>query len=101
MALRPPARFGGSDTIFDPIGAEILAEKAAGLGRAGDRVAQAIAALEASDGDDATRGALLSKAADAVYAYFVQRELCGLRRHDEAIATYRIPRSVLVRLGAR
>ena len=37
----------------------------------------------------------------AVYAYFIQRELCGLRRHDEIIRDYAIPREVLVRLGAR
>ena len=40
-------------------------------------------------------------AADAVYAFFIQRELCGLRRHDAVIRDLRIPREVLVRLGAR
>lgn len=40
-------------------------------------------------------------AADAVHAYFIQREFCGLRRHDGVIREYGIPREVLVRLGAR
>jgi hypothetical protein len=43
----------------------------------------------------------LRNAAAAVHAYFIQRELCGFRRHDDVIREMGIPRSVLVRLGAR
>jgi hypothetical protein len=39
-------------------------------------------------------------AAQAVYAYFIQRELCGLRRHRDVIREYAIPDEVLARLGA-
>ena len=39
-------------------------------------------------------------AARAVHHYFIQRELSGLRRHDDAIRDLAIPREVLVRLGA-
>ncbi len=61
---------------------------------------RAIAALEALAVDDPGRTAALKAAADAVHAYFIQRELwrhaparCGDRE-------YRIPRAVLIRLGA-
>ena len=43
---------------------------------------------------------LLTAFCSAVYAYFIQRELCGLRRHHDVIREYRIPAEVLVRLGA-
>ena len=48
-----------------------------------------------------SRAALVRAAAEAVYAYFVQRELCGLRRHDDVIREYGIPREVLVQAGAK
>jgi hypothetical protein len=41
----------------------------------------------------------LKQVASAVYAYFIQRELCGMRRHQDVIREYRIPAEVLVRLG--
>ena len=78
----------------------MLAEKAAALGRAGERVGAALARLNAHSGDPGQRIVLLKAAADAVYAYFIQRELCGYRRHDDVIREFAIPREVLVRLGA-
>jgi hypothetical protein len=72
-----PNRTGADEAALDLLGHEILAEKAAALGRAGLRVEQ------------------------AVHAYFIQRELCGLRKHDAAIREYDIPKDVLARLGAR
>ena len=49
----------------------------------------------------ASARSLLKRAAEAVYAYFIQRELCGMRRHQDVIREYRIPNEVLVRLGAK
>ncbi len=83
------------------LGNEILAEKAAALGRAGRKAEDSLARLRLAAADDEQRAALLKAAADAVHAYFIQRELCGLRRHDAVIREYDIPRAVLVRLGAR
>lgn len=100
MSLRPPDP-KAQDGFLDPLGVEIMGEKAASLGRAGERVEKSIAALEGHDGDDDARKRLVAQAADAVYAYFVQREPCGFRRHHDVIAQYRIPRAVLARLGAR
>lgn len=62
-----------------------------------------MAALNAHDGvaGPERRVVLLREAAKAVHAYFIQRELCGLRRHDDVIREMGIPRAVLVRLGAQ
>ena len=40
-------------------------------------------------------------AGEALWLYFVQREACGLMRHDAAIEAYAIPASVLAKVGAR
>lgn len=112
MSLRPPTNAPGasvSEVLFDALGHEILAEKAAALGRAGAQAELCLVRLRAhgeaptadSAGHEVQRKKLLKDAADAVYAWFIQRELCGLRRHDAVIRDLGIPREVLVRLGAR
>ena len=106
MSLRMPSNFSGraaSDAAFDLLGDEILAEKADALGRAWRKAETYLTQLRAFDpeSDPDRRTALVKQTADAVYAYFIQRELCGLRRHDDVIREYGIPREVLVRLGAR
>jgi hypothetical protein len=60
-----------------------------------------MARLESEAGQGPDRAALLKAAAEAVHHYFIQRELCGLRRHNDVIREYRIPNEVLVRLGAK
>ncbi|SFO06853.1 hypothetical protein SAMN03159463_01019 [Mesorhizobium sp. NFR06] len=102
MSVRMPSNFGRSgaqESALDLLGHEILAEKAAALGRAGQRVEETLAKLR-DNVDDELRPRLLKAAAAAVHAYFIQRELCGLRKHDAVIREYDIPRAVLVRLGA-
>ena len=101
MSLRPPS-LGASaaEAAFDALGHEILAEKAAALGRAGQRVEETLTRLRQNNDDKEQRPRLLKEAAAAVHAYFIQRELCGLRRHESVIREYDIPRAVLVRLGA-
>ena len=104
MALRPPrgtAALAPMRTGINVLDHEIAGEMASALGRAGERVAAALAKLRPLGLDDPARPAALREAADAVYAYFIQRELCGLRRHDDAIRDYAIPRAVIARLGAR
>lgn len=102
MSVRMPSNFGRSgaqESALDLLGHEILAEKAAALGRAGQRVEEALAKLR-ENGEGGDRNRLLKEAAEAVHAYFIQRELCGLRKHDAVIREYDIPRAVLARLGA-
>jgi len=79
---------------------ELLEEQAQSLGRAGRKVEAALAALKAHEGADG-RGPLLKAAADAVWAFLVQREVMGLRDRNAVVAQYGIPREVLARLGAR
>ncbi|GAA2842502.1 hypothetical protein EDC40_102459 [Aminobacter aminovorans] len=100
-SVRPPSILSNrSEQTLNVLEYEFLAEKAAALGRAGERVGEALGKLNLHQGDAEQRRALVKAAADAVYVYFIQRELCGLRKHDDAIRDYAIPREVLVRLGA-
>jgi hypothetical protein len=92
-----------SDAAFNVLETDLLAEKASSLGHHGRLVEKAMAALHAfdaeADGDPAVRLKLVKAAAREVWAYFVQRELCGMRDHRPIIKDYRIPGEVLVRLG--
>ncbi|MHA6690230.1 DUF6665 family protein [Devosia sp. A449] len=76
---------------------EILAERASSLSAAERKVIATIAALATADTDRAER---LTQARSAVWAYFVQRELIGFRRHTDVIQELSIPGEVLVGLGA-
>lgn len=76
---------------------EILAERAASLGAAEQRVVKAIEAL-ASASDD--RDFCLADARKVVWEYFVQRELVGFRKHADVIQDLSIPGEVLAGLGA-
>ena len=105
MSLRPPSLYaqsamGGTAGELSPLDHEILGEKAAALGRAGEKVELCLNKLRACDPGASEREQLVREAARAVYGYFIQRELCGLRRHREAIREYAIPDEVLARLGA-
>lgn len=103
MTVRPPSNFSGvssAQAALDLVGHEILAEKASALGRSGRLVEESLAKLSALPPESALRPAAVKAAAEAVYGYFIQRELCGWRRHHDVIREYRIPDEVLVRLGA-
>jgi hypothetical protein len=81
----------------------MASEEASNLGRLGREVERSLAALaEAGPGAAAgVRAPLLNAAADAVWRYFIQREVSGLRSHAHAIAHYQIPGAVLARVGAQ
>ena len=98
MAVRPPRdlRLENGASALDY---ELLEEKAAALGRLGAKGAAAIARLHASEAGDERR-TLVADAAHAVWCYFIQREVCGLRDHRPVIVDLDIPREVLIRLGA-
>jgi hypothetical protein len=84
---------------ISPLEAEVMSEQAAALAQSGRRVEAALAALAGSK-DAADRPQRLRAAADAVYGFFIQREIIGMRDHRGVIAHYGIPREVLARLGA-
>jgi hypothetical protein len=109
MAVRPPQSLAPhraqSVGVLDY---EIAQQKAQTLGDLGRQVEQAIAALRAFDAEPqaeagqahtARRSALLDKAADRVWTFMVQRELCGLRHWEAVVKAYAIPREVLNRMG--
>lgn len=103
-SLRPPSRFSAGtlqDSLQSALDYEVAAEKASSLGYAGAMVQEKLQRLRTFQGEPADRLPLVKDAANAVWGYFIQRELCGLRRHDDAIREYGIPREVLAQLGAR
>ncbi|HEX8666898.1 MAG TPA: DUF6665 family protein [Allosphingosinicella sp.] len=100
MTFRPPRLAGRIQQQPSPLEVEVLGEMAAALAASGRRVEAALAGLAATPREDADRPHLLKAAAAAVYAYFIQRELCGLRDHRPVIDHYEIPAEVLARLGA-
>ena len=105
MAVRPPQNLSSSfrfETGAGILDGEIAGEKANNLGRIGRTAEAALARLNDPEAlESEGREALLKAAAQAVWAWFIQRESCGLRDHKAIIRDYGIPRAVLVRLGAR
>jgi hypothetical protein len=77
---------------------EIVAERASSLGAAEKRVIATLAAWRAAE--ETEKAATLATAQDAVWRYFVQRELCGFRRHNDVINDLGIPPVVVNGLGA-
>ena len=77
----------------------LAGEAAANLGRLGGAVERALARLR--EASNATREEAEYGCAEAVWLYFVQREACGLPRHEAVIEAYGIPASVLAKVGAR
>jgi hypothetical protein len=77
----------------------LAGEAAANLGRLGRAVERALARLR--NASNPSREETEYACAEAVWMYFVQREACGLARHDAVIEAYGIPASVLAKIGAR
>ena len=90
-----PRRENGASALKRALAGEI----AANLGRLGRAVERALTRLR--EASHATREEAEYGCAEAVWLYFVQREACGLARHDAVIEAYGIPASVLAKVGAR
>lgn len=104
MIVRPPQALAPSfsrDTGLNLLEYELMAERTDSLGRHGLKVEKAIAALAALNAETPPekREELLNDAADVVWAFFIQREICGLRSNRDAIQRYGIPKEVVARLG--
>ncbi|QHW28759.1 hypothetical protein GYN07_30990 (plasmid) [Rhizobium leguminosarum bv. viciae 248] len=106
MSVRPPQSFRQSEQDrngFKVLEYELMSERADSLGRHGLKVEATLAALKAWAADRQSteeRERLLNEASDAVWAFFIQREICGLRNNRDAIQRYGIPNEVIARLGA-
>ncbi len=108
MTFRLPQSLSGHlrpETGWSVLDYELQQQKAQTLGDLGAQVEQSLAALRAFDaaeqtaGRDARRADLVHEAAQRVWAFMVQREICGLRHWDAVVRDYRIPGEVLSRLG--
>ena len=102
MSFKPPS-FLISATPGQALSAldvELAGEKADALARAGRKLEAALAKLETARASGNALSDALDDAADAAWALFIQRELCGLRRQADAVRLYGIPKDVMARLGA-
>lgn len=105
MTVRPPKSLSPPYSASGALSAleyELLSERADALGRHGLKVEKAIAALQALERNETTpqqRENLLDDAADAVWAFLIQREICGLRDSRDAVRRYGLPKEVMARLG--
>ena len=81
--------------------AELLGEKAYSLGLAAKAVETSLEKLRVFKGSNAERLRAIQVSADAVYAYFVQRELMGFTNHDHPIEHFSIPDEVLAKVGVK
>ena len=92
---------GSPEAAMAGLEAELMAEAAHSLGLAGRRLERSLAALAACPPDrPRLRPVLLEAAAQAAYAYLVQRECLGWRDGDEALDVYAVPGEVRARMGA-
>ena len=104
--MRAPRSLNPSNLIETGLGVleyELAAERASSLGRQGLAVEQSLTALKTGEENGLTAAELerlVDAAAQAVWALFVQRDICGLRNTREVIQRYAIPGHVLARLGA-
>ncbi|QLF68980.1 hypothetical protein FE840_005170 [Peteryoungia desertarenae] len=102
MSFKPPS-FLISATPgqgLSPLDVELAGEKADMLARAGRKLEKALEKLEAARSSGEAVSEAVDDAADAAWALFIQRELCGLRRQADAVRLYGIPKDVMARLGA-
>ena len=81
---------------MDVLEAEMMGEQASMLGLSAKKMDRALDEFSKSNGDPRRT----QMAADAVQAFFIQREMVGLDNHDYVIEFYNIPSTVLARVGA-
>jgi hypothetical protein len=99
MGVRPPKLLWRPPPkpAVDVLGDEILAEKAATLGRLYHRLEITLAALARAPADEA----LLDSAGEALWHFVIQRELCGFRNTDAVLRELGVPTAVRLRMGVR
>ena len=85
-----------------PLEHALNAERALTLGKLGREVEATLLALKSvrETREPERRAVAVQACADAVWRYFIQREVQGLTNHEPVIEFYRIPAEVLARVGA-
>ncbi|MGQ7793528.1 DUF6665 family protein [Faunimonas sp. B44] len=109
MSVRPPQILAPRrlPQAWDALQHEVVAEKAATLGRLATRLETALARLEAfeaagpGEAGSAERASLLDAAGEALWHFVIQRELCGFRNSEDVMRAYRVPAAVRARMGIR
>lgn len=100
MSSRPLSPSSRAEDVFNEFQREVLAEKAATLGRAGKALEAALAKLRTAEpGED--RDTLVQAAADAAHVYLIQREVCGIHGLGVPLEDFGVPGEVRVRIGVR
>jgi len=108
MAVRIPQRLLPGlqpETGWSMLDHELREQKAHTLSTLSSQVEQTLAALRVFDGNaheadrELHRSASLDEAADRVWAFMIQWELCGLRNWQAVVKEYSIPCEVLNRVG--
>lgn len=116
MAVRPPSQFIPSsekDPLALALEQEVLAEKADTLARLMKKLERALSRLAAHEerlakaaddpatppADPARRDRLVAEAGEALWYVIIQRELCGMRRHDAVMRELAVPAAVRLRMG--
>lgn len=101
MTVRPPSSLAPK-LLADPLEAalehEIMAEKAATLGRLLARLEKALQALEACDDAD-ERPARVDEAGEALWHVVIQRDICGFTRTERFLRDMKVPKEVRLRMG--
>jgi hypothetical protein len=106
MNLRLPQNYSSNprfESGLSILETQMLEEQASSLGRMGAAVERALAVLDASPAAPGSpeHETLLKAAAEAVWHFFIQRDVCGIRDHASIIQHYNIPAAVISRLGVR
>lgn len=99
MSNRPLSPSSRAEEVFNDFQREVLAEKAATLGRAGKALEAALAKLRDAEPND-DRAELVQSAADAAHAYLIQREACGIHGLGAPLEDFGVPGEVRARIGA-
>lgn len=106
MSMRLPKAF--STNAEDPVSAalqqEILVEKADTLARLNKKLEAALKRIpdvgaEASEVEREQLDQRIAQAGEALWHVTIQRELCGLTRHDTFFDHMRVPLAVRLRAG--
>lgn len=102
--IRPPKSLSNMKSFetkhptgIEVLEAEMIDEQAYALSLAAKKMTAALDNLKRSNGDPRRT----QLAADATYAFFIQREMLGSSNHDYAIEFYKNPNAVLARVGAK
>ena len=106
MSVRPPKAFLAKET--DPITAaleqEILGEKIGTLSRLNKKLETALKQIPAgelteSEEEHLTRQRLVAEAGEALWHVTIQRELCGLLKHQAFFNEMGVPKEVRLSCG--